>query len=190
MSFLGRSDVGAAMIRFLTVLFAGAVATSILGLAADVWAQSWPVKPIKIIESFPVGVGRDYHTRVIAEKLAAVIGQRVYIENRPGAAGRLAAQAALSAAPDGYTFIVMGLSDLAITRHLYGLPYDIDRDFVPISMTEKVPVALVVRASLSAESLAELIRYANDHPDELTFGSTGQVYSCTSTHCCSQNLRM
>src|SRR3954471_18286923 len=106
-------------------------------------AQEWPTKPIRIIESFPAGVARDVRTRVVAEHLSKVLGQQVIVENRPGAAGRIAASAAVSAAPDGYTFIMMGTTE-TITRHLFGLPYDIERDFQPVSLVEdSLPVAAV-----------------------------------------------
>lgn len=68
-------------------------------------AQQWPAKPIRIIEPFPAGVARDTDTRFFVEKLTKVLGQQVYVENRPGAAGRLAGQAAVNAAPDGYSSI-------------------------------------------------------------------------------------
>src|SRR5262245_17787253 len=75
-------------------------------------AQEWPTKPIRIIEPFPAGIAGDHRTRVIAEKLSTLLGQQVFVENRPGGGGRIAAQAAVSAPPDGYTFNMMGTSDI------------------------------------------------------------------------------
>lgn len=149
-------------------------ATLVTGTVAAAGAETWPTRPVRIIESLPAGVARDNATRTLAQKLSVILRQRVFVENRPGAGGRIAASAAAKAAPDGYTFIMMGTAELAITRHLLVLPYDIERDFTPVSMVAEVPVALVVRPSLPVATLAELIAYAKAHPDELTYGSTGQ----------------
>jgi len=134
--------------------------------------QAWPTKPIRIIEPFPAGIARDARTRVLAEKLSVYLGQQVYVENRPGAAGRIAAQAAVSAAPDGYTFNMMGITDI-LTKHLYHLSYDMERDLVPVSMIETAPAAIIVRASLPTRTIVDLLNYAWTHPGELTYGSTG-----------------
>jgi tripartite-type tricarboxylate transporter receptor subunit TctC len=135
-------------------------------------AQQWPTKPIKIIEPFPAGVARDTDTRFLAEKLTGVLGQQVYVENRPGAAGRIAGQAAVNAAPDGYTFNMMGTTDV-LTKYLYKLSYDMERDLVPVTMIKTAPAGIVVRSSLSAKSLPELISHAKEHPGEMSYGSTG-----------------
>jgi tripartite-type tricarboxylate transporter receptor subunit TctC len=156
------------MNRFLLI----AVALLITGSQFAV-ADEWPTKPIRIVESFPAGVARDVRTRIVADRLSKVLGQQVFVDNRPGAAGRIAATAAASAAPDGTTFILMGTTE-TITRHLFSLPYDIERDFRPVSLIEdSLPVAAVARASLPAKSLSELIAFAKAHPGKLTYGSTG-----------------
>jgi tripartite-type tricarboxylate transporter receptor subunit TctC len=158
--------------RFLSIGCVGGLAS----VAPSIWqaarAQEWPTKPIRIIESFPAGIGRDARTRVIAEKLSGVLGQQVYVENRPGAGGRIGLQAAVSAPPDGYTFNTFGAID-ALAKYLYNLPYDPERDLVPVTLIETLPMAVVVRASLPARSLGELISYAKEHPGEMTYGSTG-----------------
>jgi tripartite-type tricarboxylate transporter receptor subunit TctC len=153
-------------------LFAVSLLIVMTGLLEGATAQVWPAKPIKIIESFPPGIARDHRTRVIAEKLSAALGQQVYVENRPGAAGRLAGQSGAAAAPDGYTFNMMGTTEI-LTKHLFHLSYDIERDLVPVTMIEKVPGALIGRASLPARNLTDLIHYAREHPNALTYGSTG-----------------
>jgi tripartite-type tricarboxylate transporter receptor subunit TctC len=135
-------------------------------------AQEWPAKPVRIIETYPAGVARDNRTRVIADKLSSVLPQRVYVDNRPGASGRIGLSAAAKSAPDGYTFSMIGPGDL-IMRHLFELPYDIERDFDAVSMVEILPVVAVARASLSVQSVAELVRYAKEHPGELKYGSPG-----------------
>jgi tripartite-type tricarboxylate transporter receptor subunit TctC len=141
--------------------------------APSVRSEDWPAKPIRIIESLPAGVARDNRTREVAEKLTGILHQQVIVENRPGAAGRIAGDAAAKAAGDGITFIMMGTAETSITRHLYQLPYDIDRDFVPVSMIERLAVVPVIKASLPAANLGEFIAYAKAHPGEVTYGSTG-----------------
>jgi len=136
-------------------------------------AQDWPSRPIRIIESFPAGVARDPLTRVLADRLSKVLGQQVIVENRPGGAGRIAGAAAAQSAPDGYTFWMAGIGDLVTAKYLYKLPYDTDRDFVPVVMFLQAPTSLVVRQSLPVKSLAELISYAKQNPGELSYGSTG-----------------
>jgi tripartite-type tricarboxylate transporter receptor subunit TctC len=163
---------GVAMTRFLTTLFATLLVAS-AAVPKSAQSQEWPRQPIRIIESYPAGVARDAVTRVLADKLSGVLGQRVFVENRPGGSGRIAGLAAAQASPDGYTFLCVGIGEVAITRHLFALPYDLDRDFVPVSQVLTVPAALVVRSSLPVKSVAELIDYAKRHPGELSYGSTG-----------------
>src|SRR5882757_9761185 len=105
-------------------------------------AQQWPTRAIKIIEPFPAGVGRDGDTRFFAEKLTGILGQQVYVENRPGAAGRMAGQAAVNAAPDGYTFNMMGTTDI-LTKHLYKLSYDMEGGLVAVTMIKTAAAGIV-----------------------------------------------
>ncbi len=159
--------------RRLLSLACGAGLASMASTAwQDAQAQQWPAKPIRIIESFPAGVARDARTRVIAEKLTGILGQQVYVENRPGAGGRIGMQAAASAPPDGYTFTMLGLTDI-VNKYLYSLSYDPERDLIPITMVETLPVVLIVRPSLPVKTLNELITYAKGHAGEMTYGSTG-----------------
>lgn len=149
-----------------------AATTAIVGAPSTAKAQGWPEKPIRIIEYFPAGVARDNRTRVVAEKLSSVLRQQVYVENRPGASGRLGLEAAARATPDGYTFAMIGPGDV-INRHLFELPYDIERNFEPVSMIEILPVVAVAKASLPVTDVADLVRYAKERPGELTYASAG-----------------
>jgi tripartite-type tricarboxylate transporter receptor subunit TctC len=135
-------------------------------------AQEWPAKPIRIIEPYQAGFARDPRTRYLSEKLSVLLDQQVYVENRPGAGGRIAAQVAVAAAPDGYTFNMMGTADI-LAKHLYSLPYDIERDLVPVTMIVTAPSGLLVRSSMTVKNLSEFIRHAKAHPGALTYGSTG-----------------
>src|SRR5260370_23530874 len=113
--------------RFLSLAYAGGLAAVVPAVRQVAQAQEWPAKPIRIIESFPAGVARDARTRVIAEKLSGILGQQVYVENRPGAGGPIGLPAPLSAPPGGHTFNNLGLNDI-VSKDLYNIPYVPKRD--------------------------------------------------------------
>lgn len=159
--------------RRLGFLIGAAGAAVVTRTAARSQARPWPTKPIRIIESFPAGVARDPMTRVLADKLSTVLGERVFVENRPGAAGRVAGEEASHASPDGYTFWMAGVGDVAVAKYLYKVPYDVDRAFTPVVLAWVAPAALIVRPTLPARTLPEFVSYAKQHPGELTYGSSG-----------------
>ena len=137
-------------------------------------AADYPNKPIRLIVPFPPGSGPDANARVLAAGLARPLGQQMIIENRPGASGIIGTQLAGKAAPDGYTLLLGTATTFGAVPTLYDkLPFDIDRDFIPISMIELIPCALVVNPGLPAKTVKELIALAKSKPGELTFGSQG-----------------
>jgi tripartite-type tricarboxylate transporter receptor subunit TctC len=139
----------------------------------------YPVKPIRFILPFPPGGGTDILGRLIAERLAASLGQPVLIENRGGAGGNVGAEAAAKSAPDGYT-IVLAAPSLAISPSLYSkLNYDPVRDFTPVSLVANVPNVMITQPSIPAHSLREFIALAKSKPNGMNFGSGG---SGTSNH--------
>ena len=115
-------------IRILLVLAAAAA-------AAPVAAQGWPAKPVRIVVAYPPGGGIDVMGRQIAEKLTAAWGQPVVVDNRPGANTIIAADAVAKSAPDGYTVLMTTDATFSINPHLYSkLPFDTQKDFVPVTM--------------------------------------------------------
>ncbi|MDO9707609.1 Bug family tripartite tricarboxylate transporter substrate binding protein [Paracraurococcus lichenis] len=120
-------------------------------------AASWPERPIRWIVGFPPGGAPDLLTRILAQRLEVELGQPIVVENRPGAAGNLAAAALARTAPDGSTFGTLFAATLAVNRHVYrNLPFDPRRDFTLISEFARFPSAVMVHPSVPVSSIAEL----------------------------------
>jgi len=146
------------------------------GLAAVTQARSadYPAQPVRVLVPGPVGSGLDLDARAIAQQMSELLRQPLVIENRPAAAGVVAMEMLAKAPPDGYTISIAGAGVLAANPYLYSkLPYDPERDFVPISLAQVLPIALGVRASLDVSSVQELIERAKAQPDQITFASQG-----------------
>ena len=145
-----------------------------LVLPALALAQTFPVKPVRLIVPYPPGGGNDTMARAIAAKLNEAWGQQVIIDNRAGANGIVACELAATAAPDGYTLLMANVGTNAINPWLYKkLPYRPVDDYAPISMLGSVPNILVVHPSTPANSVSELIALAKARPGKLTYGSNG-----------------
>jgi len=145
-----------------------------LVLPALALAQTFPVKPVRLIVPYPPGGGNDTMARAIAAKLNEAWGQQIIIDNRAGANGIVACEIAASAAPDGYTLLIANVGTNAINPWLYKkLPYRPVDDYAPISMLGSVPNILVVHPSTPANSVSELIALAKARPGRLTYGSNG-----------------
>lgn len=141
---------------------------------------AYPDKPVRLIVPFPAGGAADTMARTLSERLTTELGQQVIIDNRGGAGGAPAAEAAVRSAPDGYTLFFGTMGTNAINVALYPkLRYDPVKDFVPVALTHITPRVLVVGPSVKARSVAELIALAKSKPDGLTYGSAG---SGSSSH--------
>jgi tripartite-type tricarboxylate transporter receptor subunit TctC len=137
-------------------------------------AQSFPAKPIRVIVPSPPGDGSDVVARLIGEKLTGAWGQQVVIDNRPGAGGRIGTELAAKSPPDGYTWIMGNAGSHGINGGLYrNLPYDLEKDFVPITQIMRAPNALVVSPALGVNSVAELIALLKKNPGKYSYGSGG-----------------
>lgn len=155
--------------------------------SSGVGAQSYPVKPVRILVGFTPGAGVDIAMRLIAPKIADVLGQQVVIDNRPGAGGNIAAEIAAHAPADGYTLFAAG-APAAISQTLYKkLNYDLLKDFEAVALVASVPNLLVVHPSLPAKSVKELVAIAKARPGQLSYASTG---SGSSPHLIAEMLRM
>ncbi len=148
----------------LTLISAGAGSTQ---------AQQYPTRPIRFIAPYVPGGGVDFVSRVMATKLSETIGQQVIVENRPGGGTNIGSELAARAAPDGYTVLVGGLPNVVNTFLFKKLPYDLLRDFAPVTHTTTAPNILAVHPSLPARSAKELIALAKARKGELTFASAG-----------------
>ena len=146
-----------------------------LALAAPLaHGQAYPAKPIRIIVPSPPGDGSDLMARAIGDKLAAAWGVAVVVDNRIGAGGRVGTEAAAKAAPDGYTFIMGNAGSHGINAALYAdLPYDIERDFAPVTQVMRSPNVLVIAPTLPAANVRELIALFKASPGKYSYGSGG-----------------
>jgi tripartite-type tricarboxylate transporter receptor subunit TctC len=156
----------------LVRLFAVALAAS----AAMSAAGAWPEKPVRMIVPFPPGGATDVIARVIAQELSGPLGQQVVVENRAGATGNIGADLVAKSAPDGYTLLLGALTShsINVTLQQGKLPYDLEKDFAPVSIAGVVPLVFVVHPSVPANSLKELIALAKSRPGYLTYASSGQ----------------
>jgi tripartite-type tricarboxylate transporter receptor subunit TctC len=145
-----------------------------LGFAgASAHAEDYPTKPVKIVVPFTAGGGVDGLGRVLAEKLAAKLGQPVIVDNRPGASGNIAAEYVYRSAPDGYTLFLAGDGTLAVNKALFArLGFEPEK-FEPVSMLSVAPLMIVVNPKLPVRTLPELIAYAKANPGRISFGSAG-----------------
>jgi tripartite-type tricarboxylate transporter receptor subunit TctC len=150
------------------LLLAGMLA---LGTA---WAQSYPAKPIRLVVPFAPGGSSTIVARSVAAEMSKSLGQEIYIENKGGGGGNLAMHDVARAEPDGYTLIVGHVGSLAMTPFITpNLGYNVNRDFVPVSLLAKVPNIFVVHADVPAKNLREFVALAKSRPGQLYYGSAG-----------------
>ena len=136
-------------------------------------AQGYPVKPVRIVVAFVAGGGDDFHGRLIAQKLTELLGQQVIVENRGGAGGFVGWEYVAKAAPDGYTLLLGGGSLTTVPSLRPNPPFDVLRDFTPISLIATFGLVLVVHPSVPAKSVKELIALARAQPGKLNYASSG-----------------
>jgi tripartite-type tricarboxylate transporter receptor subunit TctC len=149
------------------------VAAVVLAAAMPALAQDYPNRPIRFIVPYPPGGGTDVVARIMSDALAADLGQPIIIDNRGGAAGNVGTDIAAKAPADGYN-ILFTLSSHTINPKLYDkLPFDVERDFVPISLAALIPQILVVHPSVPANNVQELIALAKANPGKLNYASVG-----------------
>src|SRR5262245_12747271 len=153
--------------------FARALALVVAVVAVTAAAQGYPNKPIRVIVPYPPGGGTDVIARILQEPLATELGQPIIIDNRGGAAGNLGTDLAAKATADGYT-ILFTLSSHTINPKRYDkLPFDVERDFAPITLATLVPQILVANPSLPANNMKVLIALAKANPGKLNYASVG-----------------
>ena len=157
--------------RVATLQLLALAALSIVPLAAQ--AQAFPSKPVRLVVTYPPGGSSDLMARITAEKLSAHWGQQVLVESKPGAAGSIGMEFSARQPADGYTFVIGNLGPAAVNPLISKVPYNMDKDFIPISLTATGPNILVVAASSPFKSLADILAAARAKPGEITFGTSG-----------------
>jgi tripartite-type tricarboxylate transporter receptor subunit TctC len=155
--------------RSLLLIF-GVAGALVAGVAP---AQTYPSKPVRLIVTYPPAGSSDLMARILGQKLSELWGQPVIVENKPGAAGSIGMEYASHQPPDGSSVLIANLGPAVINPLLTKVPYDVERDFVPVSLIATGPNILVVNPSSPAKTLGELIAYARANPGKLNFGSGG-----------------
>lgn len=160
-----------------------------LGLAcAAAFAQSYPARPVRLIVPFPAGGAVDITARAVGAELTKSLGQQVIVENRTGAGGNIAAEAAARAAPDGYTLFMATSAILAVNPVLYTkVPFDPIKDFAPVSLVASAANILIVHPSMPVNTVQELVALLRANPGKYTYGSSG---TGTSTHLAAELFKM
>jgi tripartite-type tricarboxylate transporter receptor subunit TctC len=143
-------------------------------LAWPVAAQTYPTKPIRLVVPFAPGGTSELVARTVGAEMSKGLGQQIVIENKPGGAGNIAMHEVARADPDGYTLIMGHVGSLAVNPYMFAkLPFDVDRDFMPVTLLVKVPSIFVVHESVTAKNLKEFIALAKKEPGRLFYGSAG-----------------
>ena len=160
------------------------IAAALYATSLSCWAQSYPVKPVRIVVPAGAGSATDVRARWVADKLTPVLGQAVVVEDRAGGGGSIGTEAVVRAAPDGYTLSLSHQGTIAINPHLYpNLGYDTITDLAHITRITANPIMLAVGNGLGARTLGDLLRIARDKSTQVNFGSPG---SGTPPHMASE----
>jgi len=165
-------------------LWSTTASASIVALSlacAPIWAQTsaspsaaWPNKPITIVVPYPAGTGFDSIIRPVAAAMQKKLGQKVNVDFRPGANGSIATGAVIRSEPDGNTVIMQSLGPVVLNKLLYKqLPYDPQKDLVPVAKIGEFPLVLIVNSQVPANNLQELVAYAKANPGKLNQSNTG-----------------
>ncbi len=153
-------------------LLVAVVAALVSGLPVTTIAQTFPSKPIRIIVPFPAGGTSDILTRLIGAKLQESWGQQVLADNRPGANGNIGADMVVRAAPDGHTLVLMDVGNLAISPSVFAkMPFDIIRDFAPVTVVSYSPHILATHPSMPAKTVKEIVALAKARPGKLNYAT-------------------
>ena len=146
--------------------------SSLAPFAARAQTVAYPAKPIRIVMPYAPGGGSDIITRLVADRIGSKLGQVVIVDSKPGASGIIGSDLVAKAAPDGYT-LLMSNSSITSNPWLHKLPFDTQRDLIPITMMARAPNVLVVNPSVPAQNVKELIAFAKANPGKLSIGTSG-----------------
>ena len=151
-------------------------ASFLVPAAAQAQTPAWPTKAIRFVVPFAPGGTSEVVARSVAAELTKQLGQSVYVENKPGGAGVTAMQEVARAVPDGHTIILTHVGTLAVNPYmLNNQPYDVNKDFIPVTLLAKVPNVFVIHPDLPVKNFKEFIAYAKTNPGKLNYGSAGNA---------------
>ncbi|MBI2768277.1 MAG: tripartite tricarboxylate transporter substrate binding protein [Burkholderiales bacterium] len=159
------------------LVLGGAAALGLAAVAPALRAQNaWPSKSIRFLVPFAPGGTSEIVARSVANELSKQLGQSVYVENKPGGAGVVAMAEAARAAPDGHTIILGHVGTLAVNPYmLASQPYDVNKDFIPVTLLAKVPNVFVIHPDVPAKNFKEFVAYVKANPGKLSYGSAGNA---------------
>jgi tripartite-type tricarboxylate transporter receptor subunit TctC len=161
-----------ALLRRARLLTLGVLFSVCFGVGSQ--AQDYPDRPVRLIAPFPAGGLADVLARAVGDEISRTLGQPVIVENRAGAGGNIGADAVAKSAPDGYTLLMTSAGILTANQFLYSkMPFDPEKDFVPVSNVADMPMMVVVNPKVEAKTLQELVALARANPGKLNFGSPG-----------------
>lgn len=146
---------------------------ALAAFAGLVQAQQYPTKPVKLVVTFPPGAGTDTIARLLGQDLQDILGQPIIVENKPGAAGNIAAEAVAKAAPDGYTLLMVNSTFAANVGLFPNLPFDPVKDFTPVAHIGAAPLLIAASPSSGIDSLRTLVQRAKSQPGGLSYASCG-----------------
>src|SRR4029079_5463259 len=165
------------------ILHLAASTAALPAFSSFAWAQAYPARPVQLIVTFPAGSAPDIIARLAGQHMSERLGQQVVIENKPGAGGNIATEYVVHAQPDGYT-LLMPVSTNAVNIALYrNLPFDFQRDIVPIAGIAKTAFVLIVPAAFPAKDLKEFVGYLKANPGKVNMASGGIG---SSPHLCGE----
>ena len=158
------------------ILLAAAAGTASISAPAVLAESAWPSKPIRFVVPFAPGGTSEVVARSVAVELTKQLGVSVYVENKPGGAGVVAMQDVAKSAPDGHTLILTHVGTLAVNPYmLEAQPYDVNKDFAPVTLLAKVPNVFVIHPDVPAKNFKEFVAYAKANPGKLNYGSAGNA---------------
>jgi tripartite-type tricarboxylate transporter receptor subunit TctC len=161
-------------VRKIRIVPMAVAALVLLATAQFARAQDFPTRPVRIVVAFPPGGPTDFVGRLVADKMTTLLGQRVYIDNKPGANGTLGGGDVAKSDPDGYSLFLTTAGAVTVSPHIMpNMPYDALRDFAPVALVTKVTEVLVVTPKLGIKTVKELVALAKEKPGTIAFASTG-----------------
>jgi tripartite-type tricarboxylate transporter receptor subunit TctC len=171
----------------LAFAFGISACVGMAALVGEAGAETYPSRPVKLIVPFPPGGPTDVQARIVAQEMSKTLGQQIVIDNRGGAGGSVAAQAAATSAPDGYTMFFATGGTHGINPSLYkSVPYDAVKDFDPVVFISTSPNVFVANPKFPANTIAELIEYAKKNPGKVNYATAGIG---TTTHMSAELLQ-
>jgi tripartite-type tricarboxylate transporter receptor subunit TctC len=161
-------------VRIIRTIVIGLAAVLALAAPHSAKAQDFPNRPVRIVVAFPPGGPTDFVGRIVAERMSQILGQRVYIDNKPGANGTLGGGDVAKSDPDGYSLFLTTSGAVTVSPHIMAkMPFDTFRDFAPVALVTTVHEVLVVSPQLDVKNARELVALAKKKPGGVTFASTG-----------------